>query len=164
MFEKEDSDHEAQMIEAFVGKPDEPDRGLWYANAFAKYNITGEEKMAWAWSWWAFGGGLWYLLYRKAYFAALGLFVLGLVSSVVPFGGIIVWILSGGFGPYFVYKVYKEKKVEIDNLSGDQDKRIELMKELGGYNQWALVAAVIINVVIVIAVIVMFAVLLGISH
>ena len=147
---QEESHYEAEMLEAFVGKPDEPDRGLWYANAFSKYEANGAQKMTWLWSWWAFGGGIWFLLYRKAYAAAGTLLLLSIASNFIPLGGVVIWILSGGYGMYFVYKVYKTKKLEIEAAEQDEHRRIEMMAELGGYNQWALVIAVALNVIVII--------------
>lgn len=147
------SDYEAKMLEAFVGKPDAPEKGLWYANAFAKYNMNGVDQMAWNWSWWAFFGGIWFLLYRKAYAAAGGLFLISLASAFIPFAGLIVWILSGGYSTYFVYKVYKTKKFEIEAAQQNESDRIATMSLLGGYNQWALVVAIILNVLVFIGLI-----------
>jgi hypothetical protein len=145
-------DYEARMLEAFVGKPDQPEKGLWYATAFSKYNVNGVDVMKWAWSWWAFMGGIFFLLYRKAYAAAGGLFLISLVSGIIPFGGLIVWVLTGGFSTYFVYKVYKTKKLEIEAVQSDENQRIAMMQELGGYNQWVIWVAVIINVIVLIAI------------
>ena len=145
---EENSNYEAEMLEAFVGKPDEPDRGLWYANAFAKYEEKGAEKVSWLWSWWAFGGGIWFLLYRKAYAAAGTLLLLSIASNFIPLGGVVVWILSGGFSMYFVFKTYKTRKREIETAEHDENRRIEMMSTIGGYNQWALIAAVILNVMV----------------
>lgn len=144
-------EYEAKMIEAFVGKEDEPERGFWYANAFSKYNVNGVDSMRWNWSWWALMGGIFFLLYRKAYAAAGGLFLISLVSGIIPFGGVIILILSGGYSPFFVYKVFKTKKLEIEAVEGDENKRIEMMKMLGGYNQWVIWVAVILNVLFLLA-------------
>ncbi len=151
------NNYEAQMIEAFVGKPDAPDKGIWYANAFAKYNVNGVDKIAWNWSWWAFFGGIWFLLYRKAYAAAGGLLLLSIVSSFIPFAGLIIWILSGGYSPYFVYKVYKTKKLEIGAAQQSESQRINTMQMLGGYNQWVIIVAVVLNIIIFVGIVTMVA-------
>lgn len=147
-----DSEYEAKMLEAFVAKPDRPEKGLWYANAFAKYDVNGVDTMRWNWSWWAFFGGIWFLIYRKAYAAAGGLFLIAIASSFIPFGGLVISILAGGYSTYFVYKTYKTKKLEIEAAEGDEDRRIEMMQELGGYNQWVVVLAVIVNVLVLVGV------------
>ena len=154
-------DYEARMLEAFVGKPEEPERGLWYAITFAKYNVNGIDAMKWAWSWWAFMGGIFFLLYRKAYAAAGGLFLISLVSGILPFGGLIIWVLTGGFSSYFVYRVYKTKKLEIETAQSDESQRIAMMQELGGYNQWVIWVAVILNVIVLIAIAVIVAAMMG---
>jgi len=151
--ERATSNHyEAQMVEAFVGKPDAPEKGLWYANAFTKYNVNGVDKMAWNWSWWAFFGGIWFLLYRKAYAAAGGLFLISLASAFIPFAGLVVWILTGGFSPYFVYKVYQTKKQEIEAAQESESQRINTMQMVGGFNQWVVVVAVILNILVLVGI------------
>ena len=139
------SDYDNKMIEAFVGKPE---KTLWYKNAFNKYSVNGVDKMSWNWSWWAFFGGIFYLLYRKAYLAALGLFVLTIVISLIPFGGLVIWIVPGGLAPYFVYKIYQSKRAEIEVTIEDEQTRIDTMRAIGGYNDWAIWIAVIIHVVL----------------
>ncbi|QOP42687.1 DUF2628 domain-containing protein [Sulfurimonas sediminis] len=126
-------EYEKAMIEAFVNKPE---KTLWYQQAFSKFNINGIDTMKWVWSWWAFFGGWAFLLYRKQYLPALVLFILSLLASAVPFGGLLVAILAGCFSTYFIYKGYKQKKAEIENAISDPQKRIETMREVGGYNQW----------------------------
>lgn len=127
------SEYEKQMIAAFI---DKPEKEVWYEHAFSKYSINGIDKMSWVWSWWAFAGGPLFLLYRKAYMAAGILFALSILFSVIPFGSVIVWILSGGYSTYFVYKVYQAKKREIEAKINDEQERIETMHILGGYHQW----------------------------
>jgi hypothetical protein len=143
------------MLEAFVGKPESPEKGLWYANAFAKYEINGVDVIKWNWSWWAFFGGIWFLLYRKAYAAAGGLLLISIVASIIPYSGIIISILAGGFSTYFVYKVYKTKKREIEARYMDDEQRIEMMKVVGGYNAWV---AWVFPIIIVLAVLAAIAV------
>lgn len=139
--------YENQMLKAYVNNPE---KTFWYQNAFRQYKINGIDKMAWNWSWWAFFGGVFFLLYRKAYLEALGLFFLSLVSSaIIPFfGGIIVSILAGGFSTYFLYKGYEKKKFEIERTIDDSQKRLETMRILGGYNTWAIWVAGIIYTIL----------------
>lgn len=129
------SGYEQKMIEAFV---DKEEKTLWYQHAFSRYSINGIESLQWVWSWWAFFGGVFYLLYRKAYLAALGLFVLSFVASSVPLAGLIVWVLSGGYGVYFVRRVYLDRKREIEAHISVEDERIETMRRLGGCNNWVI--------------------------
>jgi len=127
------NEYEKKMIEAFVNKPE---KTLWYQNAFSKFDINGIDSMKWVWSWWAFGGGWAFLLYRKQYIPAIVLFILSVITGAIPFASILLMILSGGFSTYFVYKGYKNKKEEIESKIDDINKRIETMREVGGYNQW----------------------------
>ncbi|MEN4045835.1 DUF2628 domain-containing protein [Sulfurimonas sp. NWX367] len=126
-------EYEKAMLEAFVNKPE---KTFWYQQAFSKFDVNGIDTIKWVWSWWAFFGGWAFLLYRKQYVPALVLFVLSILATAIPFGGLLVAILAGGFSTYFVYKGYKQKKAEIENAIADPQKRIETMKEVGGYNQW----------------------------
>jgi len=126
-------EYEDAMIEAFINKPE---KTFWYQNAFSKFNINGIDSMKWVWSWWAFFGGWAFLLYRKQYIPALVLFVISILASIIPFGGLILAILAGGFSTYFIYKGYKHKKAEIEASIEDKEKRVETMRAVGGYNQW----------------------------
>jgi len=127
--------YEQAMLEAFIGKPE---KTAWYQLAFSKFNINGLNTMQWVWSWWAFFGGWGFLLYRKQYISAIVLFIVASIASIIPLGGLIVGIFAGGFSPYLIYKGYKDKKAIIENNISDTDKRIETMRELGGYNQWVI--------------------------
>jgi hypothetical protein len=140
---EEIGDYDYRMIEAYIGKPEVTD---WYVNAFKKFNINGIDTMRWQWSWWAFFGSVFYLLYRKSYLAAGVLFLLTLVIGFIPFGGIVLWILTGGYAPYFVYKTYKDKRLEVEAQIQDEEKRIETMRLVGGYNEWAVWIAVVIHI------------------
>lgn len=137
------SDYDYKMIEAYIDKPEVTQ---WYVNAFKKFNINGVDVMKWHWSWWAFFGNVFYLLYRKSYMAAGILFLLTLVAGIIPFGGPILWVLTGGYAPYFVYKTYKEKRLEVEANIHDEEKRLETMRFVGGYNDWAIWVAVILHI------------------
>ena len=128
-------EYEKAMLEAFVNKPE---KTLWYQQAFSKFNVNGIDSMQWVWSWWAFFGGWAFLLYRKQYIPAIVLFLISMIASTIPFGGLLVAIFAGGFSTYFVYKGYKQKKSEIENSISDPEKRIETMRKLGGYHQWVI--------------------------
>jgi len=145
--EEDGSEYESRMIEAFVNKPE---KNSWYIEAFKKYQINGVDKMAWNWSWWAFFGGVFFLLYRKAYLAALVLFVLTMIFSSVPLLNFIVSIMAGGLSTYFVYKTYKEKKAEIEKTIDDTQKRVDTMRVIGGFNTWVLwVAGVLYGLIFI---------------
>lgn len=134
--------YEDEMLKAFVQKPEKYD---WYRKAFAKIEANGG-KFTWVWSWWALFGGIFFYLYRKAYIAALALFVVSIVASFIPFGGLVVWIANGGVAPYFIYKRYREMVRLVEVQEQTPEKRIEAMKLTGGYNNWAIIVGVVINV------------------
>jgi hypothetical protein len=93
--------------------------------------------MRWHWSWWAFFSGFLFLLYRKQYIPALLVFIASITIGRIPIlGGLAVMIFTGGYATYFIYKGYKKKLQEIEAVVEDEEKRIETMRELGGYNQW----------------------------
>ena len=144
------NEYDKKMIEAFIQKPE---KTKWYIDAFGKFNVNGIDRVAWVWSWWAFGGGIFYLLYRKAYLGALIFFLANLVSSIVPLGGILIWILQGGFSVYFVYLKYKNLKTQIESQIEDENERIRTMQELGGYNTWAIWVGVILSILALIGII-----------
>ncbi len=156
------SEYDKKMIEAFIQKPE---KTKWYVDAFSKFNVNGIDRVAWVWSWWAFGVGVFYLLYRKAYLGALILFLASLVSYIIPLGTILVLILQGGFSVYFVYLKYKNLKNEIESKTEDADERIKTMKQLGGYNNWAIWLGVILNIMALIAIFLyIFAIMAAIEH
>jgi len=134
------------MIEAFVDKPSET---LWYQNAFSKFNINGVDKLTWHWSWWAFGGGAAFLLYRKQYMAALILFTGSMILGMIPFVSIIIMILAGGYSTYFVYKGFQRKLAEIEATVDTNEKRIETMREVGGYHTWVIWVYAVLSFVII---------------
>ncbi len=133
MEESNSSEYSNRMIEAFI---DKPEVSLWYQNAFATFNVNGVDAMKWKWSWWACFSGFLFLLYRKQYTASLFLFIASIsIGLFFPFS-IILMILSGGYSTYFIYKGYKKKLKEIEAIVPDEEKRIETMRAIGGYNQW----------------------------
>lgn len=133
MQETGENTYQDRMIEAFIDKPSET---LWYQMSFKKFTINGVDNMTWNWSWWAFGGGFLYLLYRKQYLASLILFIASMTIGMIPFASFIIMILSGGYSSYFVYKGYRKKLFEIEETIPDEETRIETMRAVGGYHQW----------------------------
>ncbi len=130
------SDYDYKMIEAYIDKPEVTE---WYVDTFKHFNVNGIDVMRWKWSWWAFFGNVFYFLYRKCYLAATLLFIAFFFSGIFPLIGLIILlILNGGYAPYFVYKNYKEKRLEIEAQIEDEEERIEMMRVVGGYNDWAI--------------------------
>ena len=146
------NEYSNNMIEAFVAKPE---KTFWYQNAFSLFNINGVDAMKWKWSWWAFFGGFLFLLYRKQYIPALVVFIVSIVLGMIPFAGLIIAILVGGYGTYFVYKGYKTKLDEIERSipAEEEAKRIQTMQAVGGYNQWVIWVYVVLVAIIALAVI-----------
>ena len=138
------NEYDHQMIDAYIQKPEVTS---WYVNAFKRFNVNGVDVMKWHWSWWAFFGNVFYLLYRKAYLPAGILFALNMLVGFIPFGGLILWILAGGYSPYYVYKTYKQKKLEIERAINKEDtsKRLETIEVVGGTNEWAIWLGIIVS-------------------
>jgi len=152
-------DYDDAMIEAFVAKPE---KLLWYKKSFAKFNVNGMPVMKWNWSWWAFFGGWAFLMYRKQYMAAFVLFIIEVVTSFM-YLGLVTLILSGGYATYFIYKGYRVKVAEIENSVDDNNKRVETMKHVGGYNGWAIGAKIVGLVLQILAIVVISASVFGMN-
>ena len=129
------SDYEKRMIEAFVNKSE---KTQWYMDAFDKYSRYGRDRMVWHWSWWAFFGSIFFLFYRKAYLAGLALFVVFATVSMIPLAGLVAWVLSGGYLTYVMYKVYKNRKFDIEMRLDNEERRIAEMRKLSGPNTWVI--------------------------
>jgi hypothetical protein len=135
-----------KLIEAYI---DTPEKNNWYQNAFQKYNVNGIDKLAWHWSWWAFFGGVFFLLYRKAYLAALGLFIITIIVGSIPLLSLIVWIVQGGLSVYFIYLKYQQKRKEIEASCQTEEECIQAMKNVGGVNTWVIWVAAILNTIFI---------------
>jgi len=139
-----DNAYNNKMINAYINTPE---KNNWYQNAFQKYHINDVDKIAWHWSWWALFGGFLFLLYRKAYIASLGLFILTAITSSIPILSLIVWIASGGLSVYFIYARYQQKKKEIEASHDTEEACILEMQKIGGVHKWVIWLAVIINTI-----------------
>lgn len=135
------ADYEKEMFEAFIATPK---KFAWYQKAFDHFDKRGE-KLGWYWNIWAMLGGFWYFLYRKQMKVALiVLFVALVLGAIIPMQTIIpvfliMSILIGGFGTYYVYTLYREKKEEIEAIIPEDEKRIIIMQaKVGGINRWAI--------------------------
>ena len=132
---EETQEYSNKMIEAFVAKPE---KTFWYQNAFSLFNVNGVDAMKWKWSWWAFFGGFLFLLYRKQYIPALVVLGASIFLGWIPFVGLIIAILVGGYSTYFVYKGYKSKLTEVERSIPveEEAKRVQTMQAIGGYHAW----------------------------
>ncbi len=107
-----------------------------YARAAELFFATGlknELKFAPTWSWWAFLGGFWFLLYRKCYAPA----VLFLFLSLLPLVNILVLAVCGACGKYFVVRRFERF------LDCESD---ELLAVGGGKNAWTIFVFAILSV------------------
>ncbi|MEE9444094.1 MAG: DUF2628 domain-containing protein [Cocleimonas sp.] len=134
---------ELTSIEAYINKDTSTN---FYQRGFAKYSAAGVDQFAWHWSWWAMFGGVFYLLYRKLYMEALVFFVLFAVIGMIPFAGLAAWIASGGILPYLVYKRYKKVKAQVETNFSNLNEQHNALREVGGYNQWAIWLGVALHV------------------
>lgn len=133
---KEDFDQ--ALLEAFVQKPSKID---YYQKAIRKMMVTGSPNLQWHWSWWGFFGGWAFLLYRKAYLAALITFLITSAISFIPFGGIASMIVLGGIAPYFIVKRYATLKQQVENRYQTEEEKLDAMRKVGGYHNWVAWAA-----------------------
>ena len=145
----------SKAVEAYINKEQSND---FYQKGFAKYSAAGVDQFAWHWSWWAMFGGVFYLLYRKLYLEALIFFLLFAVIGMIPFAGLVAWIATGGVLPYLVYKRYKKVKAQVEMNFADEDDQLNALREVGGYNQWAIWLGVALHVLMWVGVFYMIAV------
>ena len=150
------AEYEKDIFEAYIATPKKFD---WYRKAF-DYFETRKGKLSWYWNSWAFLGGFWYFLYRKQMkMALIVLFVIMLLSIITPSHILLplllaLQVLIGGFGTFFVYKNYLDKREEIERILPDDEKRIAVMqRQVGGINRWAIPVALLtlVSLVLIIA-------------
>ena len=128
--------YEERMLAAFVQKPEKMG---YYRMAWGRFHVNGIFRFTWCWSWWGFFGTWAYLLYRKAYLAAVVTFGAGLLFGSFPFfGSLIFAVIMGGIGPYFIMRRYRDVKEEIEATVEDEATRIETMEQMGGYHRWVI--------------------------
>lgn len=126
------TDNEKKLLHAFVGKPE---KFKFYEKASETLKVGNGYSIGWCWSWWAFFAGWVFLLYRKAYLAALGSFVISILLSLVPFFGFLLYmVLSGGISTYFVLDRFAKLKKESQN--SELSDQIRVMNNFGGYHSW----------------------------
>ena len=105
--------------------------------------VNGNPTFNTTWSWWGFFGGWAFFLYRKMYLMAGIFFILSILSALIPFGGLILAIITGVSAFYF----YTVKLHNDLTTAGYEHRDIELVKEdlrkLGGYNSWVVFVAII---------------------
>lgn len=95
------------------------------------------------WSWWGFFGGWAFFLYRKMYLVAAIFFVLSLLTASIPFGGLILAIITGTTAFYFYTKKLTNDLESVDYKNRDIQEVTHDLRKLGGYNSWVVIVAVI---------------------
>jgi hypothetical protein len=120
-----------------------PEKAPLFQAALAKFVSNGSLRFASTWSWWAFFGSSFYFFYRKMYL--YGLIALGFdigIAFVLDHANPGVAIFSGLCAKY----LYCTKFVKDLEASGYPNKPIDevnhTLGQRGGYNTWAIVAAV----------------------
>ena len=150
------SKYEKELFEAYIATPEKFE---WYQKAF-DYFESREGRMSWYWNNWAFLGGVWYLLYRKqmkwALIILFAILLLGVVlpMHIFPFVLLFIEILIGGFGTFFIYRQYKEKRKELESILSDKEKRILVMHhQIGGVSKIVIPMAIVmlISFVLIVA-------------
>ncbi len=136
---------EIEYIKAYIDKPESEE---FYIRAFEAYTKGGIDQFKWVWSWWAFAGGIFFLLYRKLYIEALVVFLVMSLAVTVPVVSMIIWIVTGALFPYLVFQRYKKGREMVANMPKDQ--ALMTLREFGGFNQWAIYLAVAVNILFLI--------------
>jgi hypothetical protein len=140
------TDYDKALFEAYIGTPSQYE---WYAKAFDYFDKRGG-KLSWYWNGWAFLGGFWYFLYRKQMkVAMIFLFIVLVMSVIVPIHLLLplylaLSILAGGFGTYFIYRQYLEKRKELALVIPEKEKHSAIMRrQIGGVNAWVIPVAIV---------------------
>lgn len=142
-------------IMRFVGK-----NSQYYQNKFDTITKTGSKT---TWNWAAFFLNIYWLLYRKMYLQAGGLFLVKVVLNFIPYIG---WLVSIGVSIAFsmyansIYLDHVQKKLSEINTLDYSQREFDILKK-GGTNIILPLAIVIGMFVIAIIAIVGFVVLLG---
>jgi phosphatidylglycerophosphatase A len=137
-------EYEKKIFEAYIGTPA---KFSWYQKAFEYFEKKGG-KLSWYWNTWAMLGGFWYFLYRKQMkMALIVLFAALILGTILPMkvfvlSLLIIAVLIGGFGTFFVYQQYLVKREEVEAVIKEDEKRIVVMEMVGGTNPWAVPAAI----------------------
>lgn len=112
--------YESNMIAAFVGSNQE--KISLFEDTFMKYRLKGK---CWSWSWAYFFFCPLFLLYRKVPLSTL---LAGIILCCIPFGNVYL----GGYGKFWIYENYIDKKKEIEKNIVLPEECISSMRELGG--------------------------------
>jgi hypothetical protein len=151
-----------RLIGAYIGEKESLEKTKktldWYKDSFEKGDLSGG--FSWKWSWWAFFGNCFYLLYRKCYLEGISYFLLvyvlgGLMNRFMPniadmAGGAFLFIilLSGGLLHNLVYRRYLKSKTIIEDKSLSKEDMLKEMKSLGGTDKRAAIIGIIVYIAV----------------
>jgi len=116
-----------------------------YISKFKKFNISGIDNFAATWHWPAFFVGPLWMLYRKLYLY----FIIFSLISLIPFFGIISWIVAAIIANYIYYKQAKTKILAVKSSPSVVDIPTTL-SQIGGVNSWVWVVGIIIFILFVV--------------
>ena len=115
------------------------------------------------WNWATFFFGGWHLIYRKTYLFGL-LFLLGasmLTSTVIA--PIIISVVAGIFGDFFIYKRFITKKNEAMEKYSTKTQQLEYLRDFGGTNKWVIILGIIISIIYLVLAFVLTGLIFGSS-
>ena len=133
---------------------------MFYQEKFDRIIKTGDKK---TWNWAAFFLSIYWMLYRKMYLQAGGLFLLNFLVGCIPYIGwllnIGIWIGVGMYSNSLYLDHIRKKLAEI-NMINSNDKEFMIMKK-GGTNLVLPIAIAVGGFVIAFILIILFASVMG---
>lgn len=148
----ENFDH--KLLETFIAKPE---KVAFYEDAF---QVFENKSKLWKWSWWAFFGGILFLIHRKIYGIALAIIVISIILSLTqeihPAIKVIAliftwstWIAIGGFGIKLVHSKFLHLKKIIPLYTSNQNDQFKEMTIKGEFVAiWKILVGFIIFIVV----------------
>jgi hypothetical protein len=118
---------------AFLGR--HADR---YVRKFARFSIGGVDSYALTINWPAAFVPFWWALYRKLYVWA----AVFLVMPFVPYGNIVLWLLTPFVANYILYTEAKKRILAVKAANPSRDVS-GLLAQVGGVHGWVPVVAVL---------------------
>lgn len=109
--------------------------------------VNDKPKFNFTWSWWAFFMTWAFFLYRKMYLMAIIFFILNLALTAIPFGGLIISIISGASAFYFYTTKFYGDLQQCDYQNRSREEVSKDLAKLGGYHSWVTFFAIIFYIV-----------------
>lgn len=128
-----------ELLSAHLQKESKVD--VYFPKVYANL-VNGVPSFNATWSWWGFIGGWAFFLYRRMYLMAAIFFVLSLVSATIPFGGLILAVITGISAFYFYTVKFHDDLQKAGFGSRNEELVKEDLRKLGGYNSWVVVLAI----------------------